>query len=71
MLIMNVFDKRMGVNAFKELYFKRWTVETKYCELKHKLEIENFSGRTQEAIYQDYYISATLCNIIAIASNEM
>lgn len=70
-LITNLFDKRMGQNAFQELYFKRWPVETKYGELKYKLEIENFSGRTQLAIYQDYYISAYLSNMIAIAANEM
>lgn len=71
-LITNLFDKRMGSNAFKELYFKRWPVETKYGELKHKLEleIENFSGRTEQSIYQDYYISAYLSNMIAIAANE-
>jgi len=69
-LITNVFDKRMGINAFKALYFKRWPIETKYGELKHKLEIENFSGRTEEAIYQDFYIAAYLSNMIAIAANE-
>ena len=69
-LITDLFDKRMGTNAFKTLYFKRWPVETKYGELKHKLEIENFSGRTKEALLQDYYITAYLSNIIAVAANE-
>ena len=69
-LITNLFDKRIGVSAFEALYFKRWPVETKYGELKHKLEIENFSGRTEEAIRQDYYISAYLSNMIAVAANE-
>lgn len=70
-LITNLFDRRMGKKAFKALYFKRWPVETKYGELKNKLEIENFSGRTELAIYQDYYISAYLSNMIAIAANEV
>lgn len=70
-LITNLFDKRMGRKGFEALYFKRWPIETKYGELKHKLEIENFSGRTEQAIYQDYYISAFLSNMIAIAANEM
>ena len=69
-LITDLFDKRMDTAAFKALYFKRWPIETKYGELKHKLEIENFSGRTKEAIYQDFYIAAYLSNMIAIAANE-
>ena len=69
-LITDLFDKRMGESAFKALYFKRWPVETKYSELKHKLEIENFSGRTKEAVYQDFYITAYLSNIISVAANE-
>jgi hypothetical protein len=69
-LITNLFDRRMGKNAFCKLYFKRWPIETQYSHLKHKLEIENFSCRTEEGIYQDYYITAYLFNFVATASAE-
>ena len=69
-LITDLFDNRIGTDEFKALYFKRWSVETKYGELKHKLEIENFSGRTKDTVYQDYYVTAYLSNMIAIAANE-
>jgi IS4 transposase len=69
-LATNIKDKRMKIAAFKELYFMRWPIETKYAELKHKLEIENFSGRTEETIRQDYYITAFFSNIISVAVNE-
>jgi hypothetical protein len=69
-LITDLFDKRMGESAFKTLYFRRWPIETKYAELKGKLEIENFSGRTKEAVCQDYYITAYLSNMIAVATSE-
>jgi hypothetical protein len=69
-LITNIFDARMGIKAFKKLYFMRWPVETKYGELKLKLEVENFSGRTEVAIRQDFFISAMLSNVIAVAANE-
>ena len=69
-LITDLLDKRKDSDAFKALYFKRWPVETKYGELKHKLEIENFSGRTKDTVYQDYYITAYLSNMIAVAANE-
>jgi hypothetical protein len=48
----------------------RWPVETKYGELKLKLEVENFSGRTEVAIRQDFFISAMLSNVIGVAANE-
>jgi hypothetical protein len=60
----------MGENAFCKLYFKRWPIETQYSHLKHKLEIENFSCRTEEGIYQDYYITAYLFNFVATAAAE-
>jgi hypothetical protein len=69
-LVTNIFDASMGVKDFKELYFMRWPVETKYGELKLKLEIENFSGRTEVAIRQDFFISAMLSNVVAVAANE-
>jgi hypothetical protein len=69
-LITNITDKRMGVNAFRKLYFMRWSIEVKYGDMKHKLEVENFSGRTETAIRQDYYITAFLSNMISIAAAE-
>jgi len=66
-LITDIFDKRMGVQAFKELYFQRWPIETKYDEIKNKLEVENFSGRTVDAIRQDFYVTMYLSNMMAIA----
>jgi len=50
---------------FKELYFKRWGVEKEYDVLKNTLEIENFSGRTETAIKQDFYIHMLASNLLA------
>lgn len=69
-LVTNLFDERMGIKAFKQLYFMRWPVETKYGEIKLKLEVENFSGRTEIAIRQDFYITMMLSNVIAVARRE-
>jgi hypothetical protein len=69
-LITSIRDKRMGVEAFKALYFKRWGVETKIGELKHSIETENFSGRTKETIFQDFFVSMYLANMIAVAAHD-
>jgi hypothetical protein len=62
-LMTNLFNKRLGESDFKELYFKRWPVETEYDELKNKLSIENFSGRTETAVRQDFYAAMYLTNL--------
>jgi hypothetical protein len=69
-LVTNMTDARIGIKGFKELYFMRWPVETKYGEMKLKLEIENFSGRTVVAVKQDFFITAMLSNTIAVAAKE-
>ena len=50
---------------FKELYFVRWGVEKAYDVLKNTLEIENFSGRTETAVRQDFHIHIIASNMLA------
>lgn len=69
-LITDLTDNRMGIKAFKELYFKRWPIETKYDEIKNRLEVENFSGRTVDAIRQDFFITMYMSNVAAVACWE-
>ena len=69
-LITDITDKRMGINAFKQLYFKRWPIETKYDEIKNKLEVENFSGLTVDAIRQDFFVTMYMANVAAVACWE-
>jgi hypothetical protein len=69
-LVTDIADKRMGIKAFKDLYFRRWPIETKYDAIKNKLEIENFSGRTLNAVMQDFFVSIYLANVVAVACRE-
>jgi hypothetical protein len=66
-LVTNVFTKSWSLDNFKELYFFRWPVETKYDIVKNKIALENFSGLTVNAIYQDVFASLYLTNVIAFA----
>lgn len=49
---------------FKGLYFCRWGVEKEYDVLKNALEIENFSGRSETAIKQDFYAHIIASNLL-------
>ena len=66
-LITDIANKSFDTDDFKALYFMRWPVETKYDEIKNKLEVENFSGRTPDAIRQDFYVTMYLSNMASIA----
>ena len=48
---------------FQELYHYRWGIETYYGDLKGRLDLENFSGLTAEAVRQDFYAAVLLCNL--------
>lgn len=64
-------SKNYGNEDFKELYFKRWKIETYYDELKNKLKIEEFSGYTNQSILQDFYSTLFVSNIQTLIENEI
>lgn len=66
-LITTLIDNRKyEFGIFKELYHKRWPVEEDYKVMKHRLEIENFSGKSVESIYQDFHAKIFTKNLTAI-----
>ena len=69
-LVTNLFDETISVEDFKELYFKRWGIEVKYNEIKNKLQVENFTGKTVIAIEQDFYATMYLTNMVALAKKD-
>ena len=60
----------MEYEAFGELYHKSWGIETKYKELKRKLEAENFSGRLVGNAKQDFYAMMAVANMAASCVRE-
>lgn len=69
-LITNLIDDAMDVQSFKSLYFKRWGIETKYDELKNKLQIQKFTGDTAASVEQDFYASMFLSNMASLVKQE-
>ncbi len=58
-------------SIFKDLYFKRWKVETFYDELKNKLKIECFSGYSRQIIEQDFEASLFVSNVQSLIVGEL
>ena len=66
-LITNLPESEFETECFKELYFIRWGIESKYNTLKNKLLIEHFSGKTRLTIEQDFFATICTANLIALA----
>lgn len=64
-LITNIFSEEFTIGEFKEIYFMRWGVETKYNEIKNQLKLQNFSGVKVISIKQDFLATVVMCNISA------
>ncbi|MDH3326683.1 MAG: IS4 family transposase [Gammaproteobacteria bacterium] len=62
--------KKFPRKTFLNLYHQRWFVEEDYKIMKSRLEIENFSGFSVEAILQDIHAKALTKNIAAVAILE-
>jgi hypothetical protein len=60
---------------FKNLYWKRWGIETFYGILKGRLDIENFTGLSAESVLQDFHASVFLTGMESVftrdANNEL
>ena len=69
-LVTNIYDEKITAVKFKELYFLRWGVESKYKELKSSIKIEEFSGTKPIAIEQDFYASIYLSMIAGIIKKD-
>ena len=69
-LVTNIYDETIKISEFKELYFLRWGIESKYKELKCSIEIEEFSGTKPISIEQDFYVSLYLSMIGTLLKKE-
>ena len=56
---------------FKELYHDRWPVEEDYKVMKSRIEVENWSGRSVLAIYQDFHAKVFTKNLTAIVAHPI
>jgi hypothetical protein len=72
LLLTTLLDKeQFPIDFLKQVYGMRWGIETRYDVLKNVLQVEYFSGYTQKAIEQDFYISLFLMNLQALLAQEL
>jgi hypothetical protein len=62
-------QEQFATGCFAELYQQRWPIEEDYKRLKSRLELENWSGLTAQAIRQDFYATLFTKNLAAILAH--
>ena len=62
-LATNLNKNEFTKEELKELYAKRWTIETGYDKLKNFIALEEFSGIRKEIIEQDFYAGIFMYNL--------
>jgi hypothetical protein len=68
-LVTSLLDaQEYPTQVFGELYWSRWGHETFYGRLKGRLDLENCSGRTLEALEQDFAATILLSNLESIVT---
>lgn len=70
-LATNLLDPgKYPTELFGDLYQRRWNIETYYGLLKGRLNLENFSGRTVESVYQDVHATVFLSNFESVITRK-
>ena len=69
-LLTNLTEDELADDELAALYAKRWGAETKYLELKDRLQIDKFSGCSVNTVLQDIYATLYFSNLIAFICYE-
>lgn len=64
-------DEEYPYEIFKKLYFMRWDIEESYKKDKHRLQLENFSGKSVIAIMQEFHAKILFSNLTSIFSSDL
>lgn len=62
-------DQKYPQEIFKDLYHERWPVEVDYLFMKQRLEVGNFSGKSELSVYQDFHAKVFAKNLTVVLAS--
>jgi hypothetical protein len=62
--------KKYPYRLFQKLYYRRWRIETYFQVLKSRLSLDNFSGKSVEALYQDFFSTLFVSGLETIVTED-
>lgn len=70
-LVTSLLDEvEYPTKIFKDLYYLRWGVETFYGFVKGRLALENFSGKSVQAIQQDFHATIFISALESVITED-
>lgn len=69
-LVTSLKELTISREEFQKLYFFRWGVEGFFHQLKGRLCLENFTGKTVESVKQDFWSTLFMSNLETIFTEE-
>ena len=71
-LVTNLLDEQVfPTEDFLEIYALRWGIEGFYGILKTRLNLENFTGKTAESVYQDFHSTIYLSGVESLLTADI
>ncbi len=64
-------SETVSANEFKELYHLRWPVEEKFKQLKHRVNLENWSGKGPLSVIQDVHARLWATNLTVLMAKPL
>jgi hypothetical protein len=69
-LVTSLLDEtQFPASLFQDLYHQRWPVEEDYQVMKSHIQIENWSGKSVQAVYQEFHVAIFSKNMAAILAH--
>ena len=69
-LITDLGAATLSLDEAKHIYSLRWGIETFFGFAKTELELENFSGKTKNAVLQEFHATMIIANICLCFIND-
>ena len=69
-LISNLEKEKFTTDDLKELYRKRWKIETNFDRLKNIIMLENFTGHRKIILEQDFYANIYIFNFLIAMKHD-
>lgn len=70
-LLTNLEPEEFSYIEIAETYRDRWEIEVNYDRLKNKANLENYSGKLELTISQDFYATIYIFNLALILRNNI
>ncbi len=68
-LIIN--DNEHKTEEFRDLYFLRWEEENVYDLLKNRFQLENFTGKTENTLKQDFWATILAATMLMVLEEDV